>query len=176
MPCRGQTSMRSSLLPAFASALAALVLAGCASVATDVTVFDQTQKFAPTENVMVLLEYPPQPYLKVAMIEAQGGYGGSEAELFEAARKRARALGADAVVRVEAHAFYQPPALVYDPMYAYPYFLRYPYRTFYYPAYPFSPFPYDNYRWVGGGTVQTLKAVAIKFTAARPGEPPAAPD
>ena len=163
------------LLPLFASALAAAVLAGCASVATNVTVFDETQKFAPTENVVILLDYPAQAYVKVALIEARGTLGGSEAELFEETRKRARVLGADAVVRIDANSFYQAPVRVYDPTYGYPYMsrYRYPYRSFYSPAYPFSPFPFDNYRWVGGGTVQTLKAVAVKYTAERAGELPA---
>ena len=146
-------------------ALAVAVLAGCASVATDVTIFDPVHKFAPTENVMILLDYPPQPYVKVALIEARGTLGGSEAELFAEARKRARELGADALVRLEVNAVYQPPVRVYDPAYDFPSYsrYRYPYRPFYYPPYGFPLFPYDSYRWVGGGTVQTLKAVAIKY-------------
>ena len=157
-------------------ALAAAALAGCAAVATDVTVFDQTRKLAPTENVVILLDYPAQPYLKIALIEARGTLGGNEAELFEEARKRARALGADAVVRIEVDALYQPPVRVYDPTYGYPYFsrYRYPYRSFYYPTYPYAFYPFDNYRWIGGGTVQTLKAVAIKYAEERPAELPAA--
>ena len=50
--------------------LAAAALAGCASVATDVTVFDQAQKFPPTDYAAILLDYPDQPYVKVALIEA----------------------------------------------------------------------------------------------------------
>jgi len=147
-------------------ALAVLTLAGCASVSTEITVLDPAQKFAPTEHVVILFEYPPQPYVKVALIEAQGLAGGSESEVLEEARKRARALGADAIVRLEVAAVYHPPVRVYDPAYSnmfYPYY-RYPYRSFYYPRYPYSPFPYDGYRWVGGGDVQTLKAVAIRYT------------
>jgi hypothetical protein len=156
-------------------ALAAAALAGCASVATEVTVFDPAQKFAPTENAVILLDYPSQPYLKIALIEAHGGVGGSETPLLEEARKRAQALGADAVVRLEVTAVYQPPVRVYDPAYTNMFYsrYRYPYRSFNYPPYAFSPYPYDNYRWVGGGNVQTLKAVAIKYTdtGARPAAP-----
>jgi hypothetical protein len=153
-------------------ALTATALAGCASVTTEITVLDPAHKFAPTEYVMLLLDYPPKPYVKIALIEAQGIVGGTEAALLEEARKRGAALGADAIVRQEVTAFYQPPVLVYDPAYAnmfYPRY-RYPYRSFYYPyAYPYAyaPFPYDGYRWVGGGEVQTLKAVAIRFTDER---------
>ncbi len=157
------------------AALAASLLAGCASVATDVTVLDPAQKFAPTEHVVILFDYPPQAYIKIALIEAHGYAGGSESELLEEGRKRARALGADALVRIEVTAVYQPPVRVYDPAYANAYYprYRYPYRSFYYPPYTYSPFPYDGYRWVGGGDVQTLKAVAIKYTDKT--EPAAAP-
>jgi hypothetical protein len=154
-------------------ALLAAALAGCASIATEVTVLDPAQKFAPTENVLVLLDYPPPPFVKIALIEAHGGVGDSELALLEEARRRARALGADAVVRLEVSTDYQPPVRVYDPAFAstfYPRY-RYPYRSFYYPPYAFPPFPYDNYRWIPGGNVQTLKAVAIKVPDGRPAAP-----
>jgi hypothetical protein len=157
--------------------LAAAVISGCASVSTQVTVFDPAQKFAPTGNVVILLDYPAQPHVNVALIEAHGVAGGSEAELLQDARKRAQALGADALVRLEVTSVYQPPVRVYDPLYVNPFYsrYRYPYSSFYYPSYPFSPYPFDSYRWIGGGNVQTLKAVAIKFTAERPVEPSSAP-
>ena len=167
--------MRLPAHPAFALALFAIAAAGCAAVSTDITVLDPAQKFPPTENVAILFDYPPQPYVKIALIEARGGVGGSESALLDEARKRARALGADAVVRLEVTAAYHPPVRVYDPAYAnmfYPYY-RYPYRSFYYPPYSYAPFPYDGYRWVGGGDVQTLKAVAIRYTDKR--EPAATP-
>jgi hypothetical protein len=154
-------------LPAISAlALFSIVAAGCATVATEITVLDPARKFAPTEHVVILFDYPPQPHVKVALIEVQGGVGGSESELHEEARKRARALGANAIVRLEVTAVYRPPVRVYDPAYTnmfYPYY-RYPYRSLYYPPYTYSPFPYDGYRWVGGGDVQTLKAVAIRYT------------
>ena len=169
-------NMRLSVTCRLIAALAAATLGGCASVATEITVFDQSRKFAPTENVVILLDYPPQPYVKIALIEARGTLDGSEAELFEEARKRAQTLGADAVVRLEVNAVYQPPMRVYDPAYANSFYsrYRYPYRSFFYPPYAYAPTAFDSYRWVGGGTVQTLKAVAIKYTTERAGEPPAA--
>ena len=82
-------------------------------------------------------------------------------------------LGADAVVRLEVNVQYQPPVRIYDPSYSSMYYsrYRYPYRSFYGPGYPFSPYPYDNYRWVGGGYVQMLKAVAIKYAQEQPVAP-----
>jgi len=149
-----------------ACTLLAAALGGCASVATRVTLLDPAQKFAPTERVAILLEYPPQPHLKIALIEAQGMVGGSESELFEDARKKAQALGADAIVRMEVTSVYREPVKVYDPWYGNPFYsrYRYPYRPFYMFPYAFGPYyPSSEYRWVGGGNVRTLKAIAIKF-------------
>jgi hypothetical protein len=165
--------MRPSYKFGSAAALALALLAGCASVTTDVTVLDRAQKYAPTEYAAILLEFPERPYAKIALIEARGTIGGSEAELLEDARKKAQALGADAVVRLEVIATVLPPTPYYVP--AYPYYgfysrYSYPYRSFYYPPYGYSPFPSDYYQWIGGGTVQTLKAVAIKYTDT-PGRP-----
>ena len=162
--------MRLSSILTYLCVLLVATLAGCASVSTEVTVLDPARTFPPTEHVGILFEYPPQPHVKVALIEAQGSVGGSESELFEEARKRAGALGADAVVRLEVTAVYQPPVLVYDPAYAnmfYPRYRYYPYHPFY-PPYGYSAFPYDGYRWIGGGDVKTLKAMAIRFTERAP--------
>ena len=161
----------------FACALLAAALAGCASVTTRVTVLDPAQRYAPTQSVTVLLEIPPQPHSKIALIEAQGMVGGGEAELFEEARRKAQALGADAIVRLEVISVYQPPVRVYDPWYGNPFYSRYgyPYRPFgyrpfgYHPfgyhPFAYGPFPYNEYRWVAGGEVKTLKAVAIKYAS-----------
>ncbi len=110
-------------------ALAVVMLAGCATVATDVTILDQAQKFAPTENVVILLDFPAQPFVKVALVEARGTPGGGEAVLFEEARKRAREVGADALVRVEVYSVYQPPVRVYEPAYGYPFYSPFGIRT-----------------------------------------------
>ena len=150
--------MRFRTLYTVALALCA-VIGGCASVATQITLLDPAQKFPPSGHVSIVFEYPPQPYIKLALIEAQGMAGGSEAALLEEARKRAAALGADAVVRLEVTSFYQPPVLVYDPTYSnmfYPHH-RYAYRYFYPQPSPGPFFPRDDYRWVGGGEVPALK-------------------
>ena len=148
-----------------ACTLLAAGLGGCASVATRVTLLEPAQKYAPTQHVAILLELPSRPHVKLALIEAQGMIGGGETELFEDARKKAQALGADSIVRVEVISVYQPPVRVYDPWYGNPFYsrYRYPYRPFGYHPFAYGPFPYSEYRWVAGGDVKTLKAVAIKY-------------
>lgn len=125
---------------------------------------DPAHQYAPTQNVAILLESPPQPHSKIALIEARGTVGGGEAELFEDARRKAQALGADAIVRLEVISVYQPPVRVYDPWYGNPFYSRYGYGYGYgyRPSY-FYPNYFGAYQLVGGGNVQTLKAVAIKY-------------
>lgn len=162
---RGPIKMRNSTPWRLVVLLVTGLAAGCASVSTKVTVLDPAQKFAPTRDVVILFDYPPEPYTRLALIESQGVVGGTEAELLDDARKRAATLGANAVVRLEVKSVYYPPMPVYDPTYANLFYssYRYPYRYYYSAPYPYAMFPYDDYRWVGGGEAQTLKAVAIRY-------------
>lgn len=140
------------------AALAALVIIGCATVSTRIVPLDPALKFAPSHRVEILLEKPPRPYTQIALLESRGMLGGGESELLEDAREKARALGADAIVRLEVEKTLQPPVAIYDPPYS-PFFPRYSlYRyPYFYPPY------YGEYRLIGGGTIYTLRALAIKY-------------
>jgi len=145
------------------------VLAGCASVTTRVVEMNPAVRYPPTSNVEVLFEPPQRPYVQIAVLEAEGVFGTGELELLEDMRERARALGADAIVRTESRQWYQPPTAIYDPMY----------DPFFYPRryYPYSPYaaPYGGYRWVGGGYYYTAKATAIKYQPISGSAPEPAP-
>ena len=159
--------MATKFKPALSAALlvVAFALGGCASVATQVTVLDPAQKFAPTANVAILMEFPSRPHVKLALIEVEGTIGGSEGVLLEEARKQAQAVGADAVVRTEVGSVHYPPVRVYDPWYADPFYwhFRYSHRPYYFYPHGYGPYPYSDYRWVGGGSAPTLKAMAIRY-------------
>ena len=146
-----------------AAAIAALLLAGCAAVVTRVALLDPSLAFAPTEHVEILLEKPQRAYREIAFLESRGSPGGNEVELLEDARAQARTLGAHAIVRLELNQTVQPQVVVYDPPFA-PFYYGYPYRRypFLYPAY--SAYP-GEYRVVGGGTVYTLRTLAIRYEA-----------
>jgi hypothetical protein len=137
----------------------ALMLAACANVSTHVVQLDPSRTFSPTQNVEVLLEKPKRPHTEIGLLESRGGIGVTEAELLNDAREKARALGADAIVRVESEQQYQPPVAIYDPWYD-PFYWSYRYHR----AYP-PPFvqPWAAYRLVGGGYTTTLKTRAIKY-------------
>ncbi len=134
-------------------------------MSTQVTVLDPAQKFVPTQNVAILMEVPARPHTKIALIEVEGTIGGSEGVLLEEARKRAQALGADAVVRTELTSVYYPPVRVYDPWYGDPFYwhFRYSQRPYYFYPHGYGPYPYADYRWIGGGSAPTLKAMAIRY-------------
>ena len=147
-----------SRLTPIAAALVALVIVGCATVTTRVVPLDPALKFAPTQRVEILLEKPPRPYTGIALLESRGMVGGDESELLEDAREKARALGADAIIRLEVEKTVQQPVAIYDPPYS-PFFPQY--SLFHYPH--FHPPYYGGYRMIGGGTLYTLKALAIKY-------------
>ncbi len=134
-----------------------LMMSGCATVSTRVVPLDPALKLAPSQRVEILLEKPQRPHTEIALLESRGVAGGGEAELLEDARRTAQALGADAIVRIEVEKTMQPPVAVYDPFYS-PFYS--PYLLY---RYPYFGRYHGEYRLIGGGTVYTLKALAIKY-------------
>jgi hypothetical protein len=129
-----------------------VLLSACASVTTRVVPLGPAQQLAPTQTVEVLLQKPQRPHAEIALLESRGL---SEAQLLEDAREKAKALGADAIVKLETERIYHPPVAVYDPWY----------DPFYFGYHRFRPFPYYGYpQYVGGTVSYVLKAVAIKYS------------
>lgn len=147
---------------------ALMACAGCSTVSTQIVELNPTQKYPPTQSVEVLLQKPTRPHTEIALIESRGE---SEAELLNDAREKAKALGADAIVKLETERIYHEPVPVYDPWfdpfywphYRWPYY-RWPYGPL---GYPWAPGPY---RYVGGGFSYVLKTSAIRYNDA--GAPP----
>jgi len=131
------------------------LLASCSTVTTKVVELDPGRKYPPTENVEVLLQKPARPHVEIALIESSGT---SEADMLNEAREKARALGADAVVKLETERMYHPPMAVYDPWYD-PFYWGYYRPRFYPPLYH----PWGGYHVVGGYYTYNMKAVAIKY-------------
>lgn len=143
-----------------------LTLAACESVKTQVVPLGAPQQYPPTQNVEVLLQKPARAHIDIALIESRGELGASEADLLNDAREKAKALGADAIVKTQIERIYHPPIQVYDPWYDPLFFGYYRYR-------PFSPYPHPwahpwvhpwgSYHVIGGGHSYILKAIAIKY-------------
>lgn len=138
-----------------------MLTAGCATISTQVVPLSPERHFAPTQSVEILLEKPQRPYAEIALLESRGMVGDTEAQLWEDAREKAGALGADALIRLEVERTIRPPVVVYDPFYD-PF-----YSPFYSPFYPrphfFYPYPFFDYRVIPGGVEYTLKTLAIKY-------------
>ena len=139
---------------------AALSLGGCAAN-TRVVQLNPAYQFPPTQSVEILLQKPQRPYVEIALLESEGS---SEADLLNDAREKAKALGADAIIRQDVERIYHQPATVYDPWYDPFYFGYHRWR-----GAPFYGDPWGPYRVVGGGYTYVLKALAIKYG----GPPPA---
>lgn len=143
--------------------LVALTLSACSTVSTRVVELNPAQKYSPTERVEVLLQKPARPHVEIALLESRGS---SEAELLEDAREKAKALGADALVRLETERIYHEPVLVYDPWHD-PFY--HPFHPFGWSHFrrPFHPFysPWGSYRYVGGGLTYVLKSAAIRYSS-----------
>ena len=134
-----------------------LLLSGCATVATEVVQYNPAVQYPPTSSVEVLLQKPARPHVDIALLEARGG---SEAELLNTVREKARTLGANAIVKLETERVYHQPVPVYDPWFD-PFFGGWGHYRYH----PFAPFPHPwgPYRYVGGGFSYVLKATAIRF-------------
>ena len=142
-------------------AACALVLAGCETVSTKVVQYNPAVTYPPTPSVEVLVQKPTRPHAEIGLVEASGS---SEAELLNAAREKARELGADAIVKLETERVWHDPVPVYDPWYDPFYYGFYPRRGWRPYPYAWGPYPWGPYRYVGGGYSYVLKATAIRYT------------
>jgi hypothetical protein len=139
------------------SLFAALAVCGCANVSTQVVELRSTQHYAPSQDVEILLEKPKRAYVELALLESNGF---SEPEMLLDAREKAKAIGADAIVKLETQTLYHPPVPIYDPWID-------PFYAGYYRRWgPFAPYDsaFGPYRYVGGGYSYVLRSVAIKYT------------
>jgi hypothetical protein len=128
----------------------------CATVTTEVVPLRPGLTLPPTRDVEILLEKPQRPYRELALLESRGWIGDSEAQLWQDAREKARALGADALIRLELHRTVYPPVAYYDPFVT-------PYYSPFYPSPYFFPSPFPEYRVFPGGAAYTLKTMAISY-------------
>lgn len=123
-----------------------LLLSGCAT--TDVARLDDTQ-YAPTQNVEILMDKPQHPYKVIAVLETQGALNMSQTSLLNSLRKKARSVGADAVLLIADTSRQTSPGFMYNPN-------------------------LGGYQSIPGGVRPGVRALAIKYTTApAPTTPPA---
>lgn len=76
----------------------ALVLSACAAQQEVTVQHETTQTFAPTALVAVLRQLPTQPYVRIAVLDAQAPPGTPVVQLLAQLQAKAGALGANAIV------------------------------------------------------------------------------
>jgi len=105
---------------------------------TTATMLNDTQKYEPTQNVEILFDKPNRPYKVIAILESDGAAGMQQNQLLESIRKKAKEIGADAVIPVQGKNQKTPVQLMYNPW-------------------------LGGYQTMGGWNKPKLRAVAIKY-------------
>lgn len=82
---------------------------------------------------------PERPFKQIAVLEATGPVNTPMTHLLESMKKKAMAVGADAVIPTENASQQQQQSLMYNPW-------------------------LGGYQTIGGGTLPVIRGVAIKFT------------
>jgi len=88
--------------------LATLILSGCTF--TSAVMLESGITYPPTKDVQILTQNPSRPFKQIALLEAQGPAHTPIPQLLESMKRKAAAIGADAVVPMQ-----QPPGPMYNP-------------------------------------------------------------
>ncbi len=119
--------------------LAVLFLSSCATTTTSAVMFESGESYPPTKNVQILIQEPIQPFKQIALLEARGMLNTPIPDLLESMRKKAAAIGADAVIPIQYESTQQQQGIMYNPW-------------------------LGGYQTIGGGTLPVIRGIAIKYT------------
>jgi hypothetical protein len=139
-----------------------LTLSGCAAT-TSVVLLDPAKQYSSSMSVAILLRPPERPYVEIAKLETKGAIGEPEPTLYEQAREKAAAIGADAIIIADTASVYHPPVVVHDAWWPYygPWYRDrwYGHRFWHLPP----PYPFYPYTTLPGGNAYTVRSIAIKY-------------
>ena len=145
-----------------ATTIVALLVSGCAST-TSVVLLDPAKQYPASAAVQILLKAPQRAYIEIAKLESRGLIGEPEPDLLEDARKRAAAIGADAIIVIETSSVDQPPVIVLDPWPPYLPWYQDRWRGYRYWNFP-PPYAYSlGPMTLPGGKTYTVRSIAIKY-------------
>lgn len=126
-----ETKMKTIIL-----ALLLIALTGCA--VSNVTLLDDSQQYPPTQHVAILFSKPDRPYKTIGLIEVKGDNSFTQPRLLEEMRKKAMAIGADAIIPTESTSEHVPQNLLFNPL-------------------------LGGYQSIGGVNFPILRGIAIKY-------------
>ena len=96
------------------SVLLYLLLINCASA--NVNLIDSSKKYEPTESVLLLFEEPRRAYKVIAVIEGNGSQYNNESQVLKSIRKKARKIGAHAIIPIVTQKEYVPTTTHANPV------------------------------------------------------------
>jgi hypothetical protein len=88
-------------------------ITGCA--VTSVAMLDDGMRYSPSANVEILSAPPIKAYKAIAILETAGAANAPLPDLLESMRRKAKEIGADAVIPTEDASQRQPQGLIYNP-------------------------------------------------------------
>jgi hypothetical protein len=75
-----------------------ILLAGCTTWGSKMTMGDQHYASVRTDHVFILFEKPTRPYVEIGLVSSLGGWFASDGDNYHKMQMAAAALGADAVI------------------------------------------------------------------------------
>jgi hypothetical protein len=121
--------------------LIAFYIGGCAN--TSVVILNESDKFAPSNSVQILQNIPNESYKVIARLETRGAVGQGIPELLKDMRKKAKEIGADAIIPTEEGKEKVEQGIFYNPW-------------------------LGGYQTIGGGNQPIVKGYAIVFKKSIP--------
>lgn len=89
-------------------------LLNCASA--NVNLIDPSKKYESAENVILLFEEPQRAYDVIAIIEGNGSQYQNDSQVIKAIRKKAKKIGAHAIIPISNEKEYVAPATIANPV------------------------------------------------------------
>ena len=97
------------------TAFFALLLLICGCVTTSVVMLYESEKYPPTTSVAILSAAPERPCKAIAILEVTGPANTPLPDLLENMRKKAKDIGADAIMPTQDASQRQAQGHLYDP-------------------------------------------------------------
>jgi len=97
------------------TAFFALLLLICGCLTTSVVMLYESEKYPPTTSVAILSAAPERPCKAIAILEATGPANTPLPDLLENMRKKAKDIGADAIMPTQDASQRQVQGHLYDP-------------------------------------------------------------
>lgn len=94
--------------------LVMMIVTGCATA--DATLIDPSRIYEPTDNVVLIVDEPNEPYEVIAIIEGNGSQYNNQSDVLKSIRKEAMKVGAHAILPISTEKEYVPTTMHANPV------------------------------------------------------------